>query len=434
MRIRRGVKAQLAVFATVSALGVTYVGLNYVGLGDRLLGGTYTISADFPDSGGIFPNAEVTYRGVQVGRVGELHLLPNGVRVDLVIDKDAPKIPASARAVVTDRSAVGEQYVDLRPDSASGPYLRPGQVLPMARNGVPVATEMLLLNLDRLVNSVDRRDLSTVIDELGTAFAASGPTLQDLLDRGDDLLAAAQRALPETLALIRDARTVLDTQVSSGSAIRSFSHNLNLLTTQLRASDPDLRALLDAGPPAATELSALLRDNRTDVGVLLANLDTLSELTVRRTAGLEQILVTYPNVVAGGFTVAPGDGTAHFGLVLNVGDPQTCTAGYGGTPKRVPQDTSDTPANTDARCAEPRGSPIDVRGAQNAPRAGVPDAVSPPAARSTAEVRKDAARSSAPTRSPAEPLAGLPVVGSTGGQGNLLGDRSWLALLIDGLS
>ena len=31
--------------------------------------------------------------------------------------------------------------------------------------------------------------------------------------------------------------------------------------------------------------------------------------------GIEQILVTYPNVVAGGFTVAPDDGTTHFGLV-----------------------------------------------------------------------------------------------------------------------
>jgi phospholipid/cholesterol/gamma-HCH transport system substrate-binding protein len=432
VRIRRAVKVQIAVFAAVSALGVSYVGVNYVGLADRLVGGTYTVSADFPDSGGIFPNAEVTYRGVQVGRVGELHLLPDGVRVDLVIDRDAPRIPASARAVVTDRSAVGEQYVDLRPDSGDGPFLRPGQVLPMSRNGVPVATEVLLLNLDRLVSSVDRRDLATVVDEFGTAFAASGPTLQQLLDNGDDLLAAAQRALPETLVLVRDARTVLGTQVRSGSAIRGFARDLDLLTAQLRRSDPDLRALLAASPPAATELTALLRDNRTDVGVLLANLDTLTELTVRRTAGLEQVLVTYPNVVAGGFTVAPGDGTAHFGLVLNVSDPQTCTAGYGGTRRRVPQDTGPVPANTAAHCAEPRGSPIDVRGAQNAPRAGVPAAAPPPAPRPAGTGA--GGRPSGSGASPGDPLAGLPLPGSTGGQAGVLGDRSWLALLTAGLS
>ena len=431
MRLRAPVRVQLAAFAVVSALGVAYVGLDYVGLGRDLLGGDYTVSADFPDSGGIFSNAEVTYRGVQVGRVGELHLLPDGVRVDLRIDRDAPPIPADAGAVVTDRSAVGEQYVDLRPGRGGGPYLRPGQVIPMERDRVPVATQTLLLNLDRLVNSVDRRSLSTVIDELGTAFAGTGPELGDLLNQGNTLLDSARDALPETLALIRDARTVLDTQVATGSAVRDFAHGLALLTAQLRASDPDLRALLAEGPPAVTEMTTLLSGNRTDVGVLLANLDTLSQITVRRTAGLEQVLVSYPNVVAGGFTVAPGDGTAHFGLVLNIDDPPPCTAGYGSTTRRVPQDTSGAPANTDAHCAEPPGSPTDVRGAQNAPRAGVPAAVPTPTG------GPDRTGPSGPgtgTGQTTDPPAEPPLLGSTGGDQGLLGDRSWLALLLNGVS
>ncbi|HEX5496831.1 MAG TPA: MCE family protein [Mycobacteriales bacterium] len=420
MRLRNHVRAQLLAFVAVSALGVAYVGFDYVGLGADLVGGSYRVSADFPDSGGIFTNAEVTYRGVQVGRVGALHLLPDGVRVDLRIDRDAPRIPAGASAVVTDRSAVGEQYVDLRPTHGGGPYLRAGQVIPMGRNRVPVATQTLLLNLDRLVDSVDRGSLTTVIDQLGSAFAGTGPRLADLLDQGGNLLGSARDALPETLTLIRDARTVLGTQVRSGSAIRGFAHDLALLTGQLRASDPDLRSLLANGPPAATQLRTLLSGNRTDVGVLLANLDTLSQLTVRRTAGIEQVLVTYPNVVAGGFTVAPGDGTAHFGLVLNVGDPPPCTAGYGGTTRRVPQDTTDTPANTDAHCATPPGSGTDVRGAQNAPHAGTPAQVRPPGGVGSA--------------SQAGPPAGLPLPGSAGGDRDLLGDRSWLALLLNGLS
>ncbi len=40
-----------------------------------------------------------------------------------------------------------------------------------------------------------------------------------------------------------------------------------------------------------------------------------------RLDGLEQVLVTYPDNVAGGYTVVPGDGTSHFGLVLNASDP-----------------------------------------------------------------------------------------------------------------
>lgn len=433
--LRRSVKVQLVAFAAVSAIGITYVGVNYVGLGQSLVGDSYTVSADFPDSGGIFTNAEVTYRGVQVGRVGELRLLPGGVRVDLVIDDGAPPIPADSRAVVTNRSAVGEQYVDLQPEDGDGPYLDDGAVLAMDRNRLPIATHVLLLNLDRLVNSVDRNDLTTVIDELGTAFVGTGPQLQDLLDRGSALLADAREALPETVQLIQDSQTVLATQVASGSAIQDFSRDLNLLTRQLRTSDPDLRSLLAVGPPTATELTDLLTSTRTDLGVLLGNLDTVSQLTVRRVAGLEQVLVTYPGVVAGGFTVAPGDGTAHFGLVINLGDPQSCTAGYGGTPKRVPADTSDTPANTAARCDEPRGSDSSVRGAQNAPRAGVPAPPSIPGASGppTGPPGPGQPQPGAPG-SPADPLAGLPILGSTGGEQDVLGDRSWLTLLTTGLS
>lgn len=429
MVIGRSVVLRLIAFAVVSVLGVGYVAVRYGGL-DQLLGSNFTVHADFPDSGGIFTGAEVTYRGVRVGRVGALHLRDDGVRVDLVVDGGAPPIPASAAAVVANRSAVGEQYVDLQPPSGAGPYLLGGAVLPASRNRIPIPTETVLLNLDRVVRSVDRDHLSTVIDELGTAFTGRGPDLQRLLDAGDALLAALRAALPETLRLIQDGRVVLASQRASGSAIQAWARDLRLLTAQLRASDPDLRRLLANGPPAATELTALVRENRTDFGVLVANLLTTSEITVRRLPAVRQLLVTYPNVVAGGFTVAPGDGTAHFGLVINVGDPPPCTAGYGGTARRAPTDTRPAPVNTGARCTEPAGSATGVRGAQNAPRPGgaEPGPVPPPG-RSTAAVGPAPAAPTAPTAT--DPLPYL--VGSTGGERDLLGDRSWLALLLRGL-
>lgn len=66
-------------------------------------------------------------------------------------------------------------------------------------------------------------------------------------------------------------------------------------------------------------------------------------------------------------TVVPGDGTAHFGLVLNAFDPLPCTEGYEGTDRRNGIEMDPVPVNTDAHCAEPPGSDTSVRGAQNAP-------------------------------------------------------------------
>lgn len=73
--ITRTVKIQLLAFATVTAVGVSYVGAQYTGIGDALLDRGYTVRAEFAESGGIFQGAEVTYRGVPVGRVGQLELM-----------------------------------------------------------------------------------------------------------------------------------------------------------------------------------------------------------------------------------------------------------------------------------------------------------------------------------------------------------------------
>jgi phospholipid/cholesterol/gamma-HCH transport system substrate-binding protein len=424
--IRRATKIQLLMFLVLSLLGVSYVGFNYVGLGSTLFGPRgCTVSADFPDSGGIFTDAEVTYRGVTVGQVGQLHLLDyagpdgrqvRGVRVDLNLTScDKPAIPLNSQAYVSNRSAVGEQYVNIEPTGLQGPFLTDGAVLSKAGQ-VPLATQVLLQNLDDLVSDIDSAKLNIMITELGKAFQGRGPDLQALLDSGDKLLARAQQALPETLRLIDNGQTTLKTQLDSGSAIKGWAHNLNLLTGQLKASDGDLRALLGNGPGELDTVRQFLASNRTDLDLLLANLTSVNQIMVSRLDGIQTILVIYPAAVAGGYTVTPGDGTAHFGLVLNLDDPPSCRAGYEGTKIRRPSETGPSTINTGARCAMPRGSVTSVRGAQNTP-GGDPISTS---GGSTVYPR-------ALTRPTTVQLGGSMAAAG------LLADNSWLPLLTGGL-
>ncbi|GGM52068.1 ABC transporter substrate-binding protein [Longimycelium tulufanense] len=370
--ITRKIRWQLGAFVVIALLGVSYVGANYVGI-DRLFGPRgYVVRVQLAESGGIFRNAEVTYRGVTVGRVGPLRLTDDGVEVQLDIEPSAPEIPDDVRAVVANRSAVGEQYVDLRPNRGGGPFLTDGAVIPQERTSTPLPVQTLLANLDGLASSVPTEELRTVVHELGTAFEGTGPDLQVLLDTTRALTRDAHEHLPQTLRLIDDGRTVLRTQAQQSSALTSFSRDLRTLAEQLRSSDPDLRRLISAAPQASEQLTGLLRESGPGLGRMIANLLTTSDIMRTRTAGLEQVLVTYPLVVGGSFTVLPGDGTAHFGLALNTFDPPPCTRGYEGTRQRPGNDTGPVPLNTGAYCAEPLGSPIVVRGAQNAPYGGRP--------------------------------------------------------------
>ena len=252
------VRWQLVAFALVAIVGLLYVGAKYVRL-DNLLGfGQYTVQADFADSGGIFTNAEVSYRGVPVGTVGDLHLTDDGVLVDLKINTSAPEIPSSAKAVVANRSAIGEQYVDLQPSSDEGPYLEDGSLIVRQDTATPVPVEEVLASTNALVRSVPLKALNTTVTELGKAFNGKGDDLQVLVDSLNTLSQEGIDNLPQTLTLIRDTRTVLDTQSEQSSAIRQFSSDLDLVAAQLRASDPDLRRLIETGTAASNEVGSLI--------------------------------------------------------------------------------------------------------------------------------------------------------------------------------
>jgi virulence factor Mce-like protein len=349
--IARKTKLKLLAFAALAVLGMSYLGFKYVGLDRAILGSGYDVAADFTDSGGIFVNAEVTYRGVAVGRVTDMKLVDDGVRVVLTIDPDADPIPADTEAFVATRSAVGEQYVDLRPAKAGGPYLEDGSVIPVDHTAIPVPVEQLLLHMDGLVGSIDRDNLRIVVDELGQAFAGAGDDLGRLIDNGDLLLARAEESLPQTLRLIIDGQTVMETQVASRSAIQQWASDLRLVTDTLVDLDPTIRELLVNSPDAGLQLQQLVDDAGPGLGSMVRNLDILNQVTIPRLDGVEQMLVTYPDVVSGGFSVvrrdADGMMRSHFGFVVNAGDPHPCESGYIPT-TQLPSPGAVANANTDA--------------------------------------------------------------------------------------
>jgi phospholipid/cholesterol/gamma-HCH transport system substrate-binding protein len=436
--ITRGVKLQVLVFLVVSLLGVSFVGLRYVGLGDRLFGGGYLVYADFAATGGIYTNAPVTYRGIPVGRVGAVRLHGGGVRVDLNL-QGGTRIPTDLRAVVTELSAVGEQYVDLRPATDAGPYLRDQDVIPASHTGTPLPVETLLSNLDSLVRSVPTEDLTVLIDELGTAFENNTDAVRQLLDSTNALLNDANQYLPQTQTLIQDGRTVLSTQDASAGAIRQWAQGLAQLSQTLRQADPDLRRLLANGPPAATQLIGLLRDLDPTVGTLLGNLITVDGIAARRLPGIQQILVEYPVVVAGGFTVAPGDGTAHFGLVVNVGDPPACQYQHSGTASCTTSEQSNGSgvrgSNKAPGATGSNPSPAPVGGGSTGASAGSPGTSSGgPSGASPVTSTASTVDGYDPATGLVTGPDGLPLeLGGTGGQYQLAGDQSWKQLLLAGL-
>lgn len=385
--ITKTTRIKLIVFVVVAVLGVGYATWRYAG-GDRVIGNTtYTVPMKLGDTSGIFTNAEVTYQGVKVGRVGDVRLTKTGLNVDLVVDRGGPPIPPKVTGNIANRSAVGEQYVDLRPKDGS--TTAGGQTLentPEAQRTIaaedttaPPPTQGLINDVNSLATSVPKDSLRTVVDEAYNAFSGTGPDLQRLLDNTQEFTQTAQDNLPATKQLLDSSKTVLNTQVEEGGNLKQFAGDLRGLSGALKGSDQDIRNLINQTPPAAEQVNGLVDDNEQNFTNLLPQTWTTSEVLRTRKKGLEQIFVVYPMLAGAGDTILDANGNANLGLALNLMNPAPCVRGYESTKKRPARDTEQMPQNKQAYCAEPTGSPINVRGSTNAPYAGKPVQVQAPA-------------------------------------------------------
>jgi phospholipid/cholesterol/gamma-HCH transport system substrate-binding protein len=373
--IRRSTKLQLMLFLLITVIGIAYVGANYVGINP--LNGPYTVYLNLPSAGGIFTNADVSERGVVIGKVGAVTISRNrtGVVAALKIDH-GKKIPTTGlTATVADLSAVGEQYVELEPQSPAAPYLKDGQTI-AAQGRVPVDDATILLNLKNLLGSVNVKDLSTVVTELGKGFADLGPSLQSLIDNGDALTRSAINALPATLRLINDGKTVLDTQNDVSAELKSFAASFSSLTGEVSGKDAALRGVLDNGVLASKQLQTLLQANAPVLPTLLNNLNTFTGIQDVRLPQTRAVLELFPAIVGDAFYALPKapagqPATARFGLVTDLGS--FCKSGYSSTHTRSNQANAwGGAANLDAYChgdnAALNAQGLDVRGARNDPK------------------------------------------------------------------
>jgi phospholipid/cholesterol/gamma-HCH transport system substrate-binding protein len=366
--ISRFVKLQLTVFLVLALAALTITGINYVGL-NQLVQRPYKVKIYFTETGNVFKNATVSYRGVMVGKVKQVDVAKNGAVVTVAITKQNNHIPKQVRAEVQKLSAVGEQYIDLLPEVGTPPYLKNGDTIPYSMTSTPVDENSVLVHANDLVRTIPKGDLVTTVDELGKAFDGLGPDLQRVIDRGNEVIQAFQSDLPQTIQLIEEGRVVLNTQIDVGPEFQSFAHDIADVSGTLRTSDSDLRRLFDNGAIAAPQLQGLLTDLRPELPMFLGNLIALGQIQDARLPGLDQLITLYPKVIDGAYaTLADPAAGTNFGLVTD--QYPVCQSGYLPKSQQKTANDADTqkPGPLNLGCQEPINSKIDIRGSRNAPR------------------------------------------------------------------
>ncbi len=375
--LTRFVRNQLIIFTIASIVGVTVMLFAYMQVPTLLNVGRLTVTLELPAAGGLYRFANVTYRGVQIGKVKSVTLTENGAEAVLSLNT-SPKIPADLEANVLSVSAVGEQYVDLRPRTDSGPYLAGRFANFGVRHHDPAAGRPDAGSAQHAGGQHPRRqDLrSARRDVQGVQRCRARLRLAARL-RCDTVRATQQRlrrvAQPDRRQRAaagfagRDRRLDPDVGAKSGGGHRSARAE--------RSSDT---RSLERGPGFAQEVSAAAEPDQADAaGAAGEPHHAWGRSSSRTTRRSSKLLVVFPNALSAQQSFGLGKnnptGVPISDFSLTISDPVPCTVGFLPPSQwRSPADTTIIDTPDDLYCKLPQDSPIGVRGARNYPCMGHP--------------------------------------------------------------
>ena len=234
----------------------------------------YRFTASFPEASTLVEQADVRLAGVNVGKVKIRELDKEAGRsvVEIELDEKYSPIPSDTRAILRQKTLLGETYVELAPGDPEGGMLEDGSQLPESN----VQTTVELDEIYRIFDKPTRENFRRWIKE-GSVVVAG--------DYGQDLNDAIGNLAPFATGGAR-LLEILDDQ---RSAVRGTIKNTGRVFNALAAEEGQLRGLIENGNETFGALASrdealaetfevfptFLRESRTT----LARLETFSRDT-----------------------------------------------------------------------------------------------------------------------------------------------------------
>jgi phospholipid/cholesterol/gamma-HCH transport system substrate-binding protein len=370
--LTRFIRRQLIVFGVLTAVAIIVLGWYYLRIPTLAGIGQYTLKADLPASGGLYPTANVTYRGINVGKVTGVEPTENGVQATMSVASEY-KIPIDATANVHSVSAVGEQYLDLVSVDTPDKYFSPGQTI--TKGTVPTEIGSTLDAANRALSVLPKEKIASLLDETSQAVGGLGPALQRMVDATQAIAGDFKTNIADVNDIVKNSGPILDSQVETGDEIGHWTRNLDVLAAQAAKNDQHVQSILSQAAPTADQVNGLFSDVRESLPQTLANVEVVAEMLKRYNKGVEQMLVYLPSGASSAQTVVgtyPGEALQDLTLAIN--QPPPCLTGFlPASEWRSPADTSSQPVPAGLYCKIPQDTPSNsVRGSRNFPCADVP--------------------------------------------------------------
>ncbi|GAA4376955.1 MCE family protein [Actinomadura verrucosospora] len=265
----------------------------------------YTVRARFANVLNLVPQSAVKVNDVAVGRVVKVTLPRDGwaAEVTMKVDGDV-RLPADARAELRQSSLLGEKFVQLgagppggTPPGAGVGALADGAVIPESRTNRNPEVEEVFGALSMLLNGGGIAQLRTITVELNRALGGNEPRVRSLLEQARTLagaLDANRQGITDAIdGLNRLSATLRGRRDQIGVALDDIEPGLAVLAEQRGALVRMLRSLDDLSRAAVTTVRRSRDDMIADLRALEPTLRRLSDAG-RDLPNALQVLATYP--------------------------------------------------------------------------------------------------------------------------------------------
>ena len=237
-----------------------------------VIGGGDVYYASFTEAGGLKPNDEVRIAGVRVGKVEEVELAGDHVRVAFRVEDDA-EFGQETHAAIKVKTLLGSMFLALEPagdgqmdegyeipvDRTSSPYDVVEAFTGLAETSGEIDTDQLAESLstfaDLTRNTPDEfRDALDGVSALSANVAAKNEQINTLLQNLRKVSGVLDERDQDIIALMRDADVLFRALVQRREAI----HNLLVSTSRL-----------------SKELTLLVQQSRADLKPALTHLENV---------------------------------------------------------------------------------------------------------------------------------------------------------------
>jgi phospholipid/cholesterol/gamma-HCH transport system substrate-binding protein len=223
----------------------------------------YRFHVTFPEAGQLAQQADVRISGVSVGKVTAIDPATNGTS-DATLQLDAAHAPLAkdARAILRQKTLLGETYVELTPGT-------PGKAT-IPENGRMAAGNVApTVELDEILSAFDpktRASFQTWVQSVAVAAAGRGRGLSDAIgtlppfeENTTELLNLLNSQEGAVQQLVRNTGTVFDALSARSGQLSSLIRNANTVFDTTAKRDEALKQTFIALPTFEQESAATLK-------------------------------------------------------------------------------------------------------------------------------------------------------------------------------